>query len=97
MNLSELHALVDGLREERDALHNELHALLADDSVPAGELRKKEAALRAKIREINEKCYPYEVVRGKTVRLLKGEKLSAEERESFDKCKAAIGEDVVIG
>lgn len=97
MQLSELHKLVDTNRAARDALHEELHKLLADEAIPAGQLRAREAELRAEIRAINEATYPYEVVRGKTVRLLKGEKLTDAERASFEACKAAIGEDIVIG
>ena len=90
MKLSEINVRVDELRAKRAGLHEELHALLADDDIKAGDLRKREAALRAQIREINVECFPMEVVRGKTTRLLKGG-LKPEEQGLYDQCVEQIG------
>lgn len=90
MKLSEMNARVDELRAQRDGLHEQLHELLANDSITVRERNRREAELRAQIKAINEQCFPMEVVRGKTERLVKGG-LKAEEQALYDECVAKIG------
>lgn len=100
MKMTELSAYVDELREQRAALHAELTQVLADDSMPQGEARKREAEIRAQVADINLSCYPAEIVRGKLPRVLKGTPLGTtvppggtkSEKEIFDECMALVEE-----
>ena len=92
MKLTEINDRVDELRERRDALHEELHAVQADDDISQGEARAQEQRIRGEIREINEECYPLEVVRGKFAKLGKGVKLLPDEAELFADCRAQVEE-----
>lgn len=90
MKFSEMNARVDELRAAREVVHNELHALLDNEDMTVGERKKQEAALRAKIREINKVCFPMEVIRGKTDRAIKGT-LKPEEAALYSECMDAVG------
>lgn len=73
MKLSQLKSKADDLRFQRDALHDELHALLADGSITVGALKAKEPVIRAKIREINGRLFPIDQELAEISRVVKGQ------------------------
>tara|TARA_S200002703_G_scaffold1223_3_gene2085 strand:+ start:8596 stop:8886 length:291 start_codon:yes stop_codon:yes gene_type:complete len=92
MKLSEANARIDELRTRRDELHEMLHQLIADKSITVGDREGRESVLRSEILSINQECYPLEVVRGKTGKLLKGESLTQEEQALYERCLETTGE-----
>lgn len=97
MKLSEMKARCETIRAERDALHEDLHALLADDDISAGELRSKEAEIREKVKAINAEAYPMEVVIAKTRKVTKGTEMGPEEQAMYHDALALLGEPVELG
>ena len=91
MKLQDMKKAVASLRAERDNLHEELHALLAEDSITAGERNLRETAIRQRIKEINDECFPMEVVTGKVRKIAKGVEMEPQEAEIYQQCVEAVG------
>ena len=77
MKLSELNKVVADLKEARDALHAELHALLAKPEYVA--LKAQETEIRKQIRECSDLLYPMEMERAEIDRITKGQPRKREE------------------
>jgi len=73
MKLSDLNAQIAALKASRDAIHDQLHAVLADKSQTVLDRETKEAELRDKIRVINVDLYPMEMERAEIDRMVKGQ------------------------
>lgn len=95
MKLSDMRAQVAELRAKRDVLHDELHALLANEDLTVREEKAREAEIRAQVREINKVCWPMEVILGKTRKLTKGQELEGEELAMYQMAVAEVGEPVL--
>lgn len=92
MNIIELNQKIDELRASREPVHAELNDLVKDESITVGERNQREAELRGKIKEINESCYPLEIVRGKMQQIIAGKQLSEAAQEEYQRCVEIVGE-----
>lgn len=97
MKLSEAREQVAVARSLRDDLHEEMHGIMADDSMPQGEAKQRVAEIRAKIKDINARLYPLEVLFGKAVKLAQGKPITKEEQELIDRCTKEVGEPISLG
>lgn len=89
MQLSELNETIDTLKSERDAVHDELHALLDDKSITVQEREDREREIRARIVEYNAKLWPLEMERAEITRMVQGKPRKSKTRW--------IAEDVTLG